>query len=509
MFPPLTNRKKTIFGLTGGALLLAGILLIAVQPYRAKTVIASASGCNMRVDIVEPISGEPQGYVVLFHGLSANKRVMFFLAEGFANQNLRVFLPDFPGHGRTPGPFTPARAESCAASLVSELIDRRAIVPQRTILAGHSMGGAIAMRIASRFQVAGIIAVSPAPQHSGHGVGEDMLPFRGSVPPPKRTLAIRGAWEPSSVRALDRDYLESALDSTSEYRLIPSATHVSLLFDSDVARADREWIARVLDTSPEAMTPSRAAVFGVIVGLAGLCVLVVPFLIETVSRPILSSPVFVPLPVGTPPLRALLQVLAASVIAAALLRLGVPLKFLRIFEGDYLASFFLLGGILLLSINWRIALVSFTLSSRTILTASFAAIALILLFGGWFDLTFFEAFLTLPRWPRLPAVALAVLPWHFAEEILLAPIGAIGRAYRAALGLAFRVIPWLAMTAALLYFHSGEILIALLAAYFLIFFVLQRMAVDVVHRETRSALAAAVFGAILFAGLALAIFPVA
>jgi hypothetical protein len=39
--------------------------------------------------------------------------------------------------------------------------------------------------------------------------------------------------------------------------------------------------------------------------------------------------------------------------------------------------------------------------------------------------------------------------------------------------------------------------------------VLQRLAMDVVRRETQSPTAAAVFGAILSAGFALAIFPLA
>ncbi len=48
----------------------------------------------------------------------------------------------------------------------------------------------------------------------------------------------------------------------------------------------------------------------------------------------------------------------------------------------------------------------------------------------------------------------------------------------------------------------------LLSIYFGLFFVLQRLAMNVVRRETRSVGAAAVFGAILLAGFCLVIFPV-
>jgi predicted permease len=63
--------------------------------------------------------------------------------------------------------------------------------------------------------------------------------------------------------------------------------------------------------------------------------------------------------------------------------------------------------------------------------------------------------------------------------------------------------------AALFFLHSGEILMVLLVLYFVLVSLLQRLAMDVVRRETQSATAAAVFGAILSAGFALAIFPLA
>ena len=61
----------------------------------------------MATDIYEARSGTPVGSIILFHGLSANKKVMAFTAQEFANQELRVFVPDLPGHGKTPGPFSP------------------------------------------------------------------------------------------------------------------------------------------------------------------------------------------------------------------------------------------------------------------------------------------------------------------------------------------------------------------------------------------------------------------
>ncbi len=503
----MTAGRKLRFALAGGMLLLAGILLLLAEPYRAKTVIASAGGCGMRVDVVEPVSGEPQGYVVLLHGLSANKRIMWYLAEGFAGENLRVFVPDLPGHGRTPGPFTPQRAESCAESLVHELIDRTAIVPQRTFLAGHSMGGAIALRVASRIPLAGVIAVSPAPTRPGHGASPEMLLFHNSTSLPPHSLILSGAWEPASMRNSAADLLQSQPDATSAYRLIPAATHVSLIFDSRALRESQQWIAQHLGLRSEALLPSHAPLYGVVLGMAGLCVLVVPFLAEITDLPEELPAPAPPNPAGI--WNSLIQVAIVSLLSVGVLRLGVPLRFLKIFQGDYLASFLLIVGIVLLLWNWRKIYSVLPVAWKPIVAASVAAIALLLLFTGWLDLTFYEAWLTLLRWLRFPAVFLAVLPWHLAVELLSGPPGALPRWQRFLRPLALWVIAWLVMTAGLFYFRSGEVLLVLLAAYFAIFLVLQRLAVYFVYRRTRSLPAAAVFGAILFAGLALAIFPVA
>jgi len=74
----------------------------------------------------------------------------------------------FAGARRTPGRFHPRAREQCGEALLHELLARGMIVADRAILAGHSMGGAIAERIAARVPVAGLIAISPAPMRAAH-----------------------------------------------------------------------------------------------------------------------------------------------------------------------------------------------------------------------------------------------------------------------------------------------------------------------------------------------------
>src|SRR5260370_6287633 len=157
------KSRNCVRAIAGVLLCGAGLWLALPTPYRERTFLIDAGGCRLETTIVEKREGGSQGSVLLFHGISANKKIMSYLARGFAEQGLRVYVPDLPGHGRTPGPFSPARAEQCGEAILRELLARGMVDANRTILAGHSMGGAIAVRIAARVPVAGLFATSPPP----------------------------------------------------------------------------------------------------------------------------------------------------------------------------------------------------------------------------------------------------------------------------------------------------------------------------------------------------------
>ena len=63
------------------------------------------------------------------------------------------------------------------------------------------------------------------------------------------------------------------------------------------------------------------------------------------------------------------------------------------------------------------------------------------------------------------------------------------------------------MVCGVLYLHSGEILLVLLAPYFVLALLLIRMGAQLVRRSSASPTAAALFGAILFTGFSLVLFP--
>src|SRR5437667_11184450 len=126
------KSRQAVRAIAGVLLCAAGLWLALPAPYKERTYIFNAEGCRLETTMVEKPGATVQGSVVLFHGISANKKIMSYLARGFAEQGMRVFVPDLPGHGRTPGPFSPARAEQCGEARLRELLTRGVLDANRT-----------------------------------------------------------------------------------------------------------------------------------------------------------------------------------------------------------------------------------------------------------------------------------------------------------------------------------------------------------------------------------------
>ncbi len=453
-----------------------------------------------RVDL--PASPET-GSVVLLHGLSANKLIMQYLARSFAQLGLRVYIPDLPGHGRSPGPFTPERAEGCAASLVRGLSARGMIVPNRTILAGHSMGGAIALLEAEKLRPAGVIAISPAPMQPEHGVIRENLLFHNLPKVSPNTQILAGEFEPRGIVENARDLAEKSADFSVQFTVVPSNTHVSVLFSPTVARECQAWAAKALSLPDDARLPSRVYLLGCLLGLVGIVLVGGPFLREihgNEPREDLSAAS------ALPRLRGALEIALFSAAALHLLHYGHALHVLHLFEGDYLASFLLIVGVGLILLHLKPARAHLRAPAGLIFATAFAAILLHFLVTGWFELTATEAWLTVSRWERFPLFFLAAFLFLFGVELLAGPVAKGRLRYGYWFGLI--ALAWLALAGGVLYLKSGEILLVLLSPYFALFFLLSGLGTQLVRRLSGSAVAAAVFGAILLTGFCLVLFPV-
>jgi pimeloyl-ACP methyl ester carboxylesterase len=502
------KRKPLWQALAGISLLIVGGLwtYAGARGYTEKRVNAVAGACRVDMNIIQKRDAPPQanpGAVVLFHGLAANKYIMTYLARSFAELGLTVYVPDLPGHGRTSGPFTPANTEDCGRSLLRGLSARGLIVPDRTILAGHSMGGAIALRLAPEFRPAGVIALSPAPMQAKNGVTPEKLLFQNAPAILPNTLITAGQFEAHGLAANAADLVAGNTDPTIQFHALPGQTHVSVLFSPGAAKMAQAWAARVLNMPNPARLPSLLSFGGGLLGFLGILFLSGPFLRELTTaapeEPAVNSNL-------RETLRILAEMVLVSFAVVLLLRHFIPLRAMRLFEGDYLASFFLLTGAILLLLHPKPALRKLSAKPGVVLSAAAGGLILHLLVTGWFDLTLTGAWLTLQRWERFPLFFLAAFVFLYALEILLGPV----TEPRKRLGIDYLAIllAWLVLVFATFVLHSGQILVVLMMPYFMLFFLFMRLGARLVRQRTASATAAAVFGAILLAGFSLVLFPV-
>jgi pimeloyl-ACP methyl ester carboxylesterase len=500
------KRRDILRAVVAVVLFAVGLAVALPTPYRERTYVFQAGGCNLDTAVIEPKQSPMRGTVLLLHGLAANKKIMSYLARGFAAQDLRVIVPDLPGHGRTPGPFSPKRAEECSAILLGDLFARGMASPDTVILAGHSMGAAIALRVAEKIPVAGTIAISPAPMRAAHGATPEALLFQGPPAAPHNMLALAGQFDMQALRDNAADLVNTQSATNSKFEIVPGDSHVSLIFDPRVVRRSQEWTAQLLNIPRSAPLPSRMPLLGGFAGFVGVLLIAGPFLREIIKT---DSP-DPPTPERTPPSwpKAILSVAVAAVLSVLILLRWNPFHSLRAFEGDYFAAFLFFASLVLLAIHRPLPLSSLGLSVKPLLRAVFASLLLLILVNGWFELTLSEAWLNSARWARFPLLLLLVLPVHLAEEILLGVPQRLVGWRRLAAAMSFRFIAWLPILIALFHLRSGQILLVLLAPYFVLLSLLQRRGMDIVRAGTRSAAAAALFGAILLAGFCLVIFPI-
>lgn len=99
--------------------------------------------------------------LLYLHGNSENISANLGLAHRYQQMGFNVLLVDYRGYGLSPGPFpNERRVYEDAIATYRYLTETRQIEPQQLWLFGHSLGGAIAIELATQHQAAGLIVQS-------------------------------------------------------------------------------------------------------------------------------------------------------------------------------------------------------------------------------------------------------------------------------------------------------------------------------------------------------------
>jgi pimeloyl-ACP methyl ester carboxylesterase len=522
---------ETALAVGGVVCLILGAVWIRRAELPRQDFVLEAGDCHLPVTVFDPPADvSPAGSAIVLHGLSANRRVMTYLSEDLAGHGFGAYLLDLPGHGDSQEAFTFARAQQCATAAVESLIRSGKIDPNTTILVGHSMGAAIAIRIADRDPVLATIAISPAPMSSQQRMPSNLLVFTAQY---DLEALAKAATDLEAAAEGDHTTPEDfAQKRAFDLEYIPHATHTSLLFDRRVAHRSELWAMQALfpTGSPktlalnldfatyETFNRGRRRLAGALLGLVGL-VLLFPLSATIGCRIFAASSARPPAQSGADeeqksqkvapswPL-ILLEGFVCALAGVLILTLFVPLRFLHIYTGDYLASLLLIWGVLLLLLNRNSARAGLDCEPPTEIAAAVLGAAAFLAVGAWLNWQLTDGWLNGPRWLRFFELLPVVWIFAIAEETVLGPVSSgKRRAIRFGVAMALRLELWLACVLAYYKLANGQVLILLLVTVLAIFSILQRLGTDALRRRTGSAAVAAPFGAILAAWLMASVLP--
>jgi pimeloyl-ACP methyl ester carboxylesterase len=533
-------RRDALLAAIGSLSLLLSAWTIRETQLASTNSTIAAGECQVPATIIEPPGQVTGRAAIVIHGLSANRRVMRLLGETLAREdNLRAYLIDLPGHGDNTDTFSFPHAEECARAVVERLARDGTITPAQTALVGHSMGGEIAIRLADHEPAAATVAISPAPMILPRRMPSNLLVFSAQYDLPQlRQEARILARAAGGNRTTPDDFPQQRAFHLEN---VPWVNHTSIVVDPYVAEQAAEWIAAAFDST--ALEKASAAAWtdqirwlpagagsgwhtktsllrawtvriAPMIGFAGF-LLMFPFATRVASTSRECAEVNLkeggvpPAPQRLPKQPLILAEGAAfAFVATLVLKIGVPLKFLHLYSGAYLASLLAIFGLLLLASNLQAAEFWWICDLRALLSSLALGLAVMLACGAWLNWRLGDLWLDEARWWRFAALMPFCFVFSFAEEVVLGPVGRAKRRFSRFFVFALlRLELWLAAVVAFYAWGSGNVLIGVLAPALAAFSVLQRLGTDQIRTRSGSPVAGAVFGAILAAWLIAAIFP--
>ncbi len=499
------NLVLWILAAVGLGLFSAGVYGLRDDPSVVRYEFTADDANHTPVLALQPRGWKGGPGVILVHGYSGNKEMMQPIARMLARSGMAVYCPDLPGSGNSTEKFHRDRMLPALRDFYRFLLAKGLVVAGNVALAGHSMGGGLVTQLAAEADgVRATVCISNAPS----GLRADR---------PKNLLAMVGDRDLAGLQSLvermvsdatggavsqdDQETGNFADGSARRLLVVEGASHLNILYNPQAIRAIQEWLGRSFDinTSP----PDSRWTLWIGIFYSGSFLLFIPVagLMGAVKPPreMLSFD-------QRAGWRGNLMVLPAGLIALVILRFWSPLGFVGIEAGSYLASFFLLTGLL------RIVLTRVTRTPDPGLDLEELVPSLLFGFAGFLFLyltfgavTHRNLFYMLEGAERIrwfAVVALGISPFFIEDEKTQRSVQenhSLMATYFYSIGGKVCVLVAILLSITSPIFHAPRFLLSLAFPFLVVFFLVTQLLSLVLYHFTRRSMATAAFNTFLMA----------
>lgn len=383
-----------------------------------------------------PVEHRSGAVAVLVHGYQCNKAMMAQLARYLGTGGIEAYSIDLPGHGESQETFSFEKGRSAAEAAISKIAERTGVPPEKLVLVGHSFGSMALGPAVLRRDVLASVFIGPGkldglsrrlPNNALIITAEHDYDYIKQFAQAMYDELTAGDRQPPGNLVGDFHQKDARL-----WEVVPGAGHVSLLLDERVHRMVARWIERSSEGSiPVKASYSTPAAARAAAYALALCLLVA-FLTASLVR---GTGIVLPHNPSGHWVRPAIALTSGLYFSMVLTSGVVPLRFLRLEEGDILASLLAAAGILGFAflaaldekISWRLAVMDLAVGALVFI--SLYGLALITIDGEFYNLRI--AVGDWKRWMTLAIVAVLAAPVFLLQEELLRRLqGASDRWFR-------------------------------------------------------------------------------
>jgi hypothetical protein len=289
-----------------------------------------------------------------------------------------------------------------------------------------------------------------------------------------RVLLITGEYDVGAVRAF-APLVNDIGSPRVEWWNLRWAAHSSAIFNPVHIQRIVDWLGG--DAGKVRTTGRLLCIVAMLISGIAFGITLLP------GKPVESKPI--PLP------STLVRYIVALIAAILILKIVVPLAWLRLFATDYLISFLFLAGLILLIQGRRWPRTNLRNTATAVGAAAFVIVVLGLIAGSHvLHMTLSDG-----RWWRFPCIAAAGLPLFVVDETTIRKIHPRWKSIVAAI--TTRALLWAFLITGVLLLNRDDAFLVLIAHLMVFFWIALWFGAHVVHRHTQDPFAAALFAALV------------